>query len=174
MSILQDVSRGLQYLHSQISPVVHCNIHASNIFLTSTLTAKVGDLDSFFDLVPPTLLTRENEDLLPPEALSDRPICSTALDVFSFGCVICHVMTQEWPKPRPAAEVLNQPVERAFILLEVERRQYYIDLINEDSLERLVIACLNEKAENRPAISTAYKTITDIITGKPISMSMTY
>ncbi|XP_065905825.1 uncharacterized protein [Dysidea avara] len=164
LSILQDISRGLQYLHTQNPPIVHCNIHGSNIFLTSNLTAKIGDADSFFDVVPPTLLARENEDLLPPEVLSDTPCYSLALDVFSFGCVVCHVMTQQWPKPRPTAEVLNQPIDRAFILLEVERRQCFVDQINEDSLEQLVVACLDEKAQDRPAISVAYETITGIIT----------
>ena len=43
LSILQDVSRGLCYLHSQNPPIVHQALYSDNILLTKCLIAKLGD-----------------------------------------------------------------------------------------------------------------------------------
>ena len=43
LSILQDVSRGLCYLHGQNPPIVHQALYSSNILFTKALTAKITD-----------------------------------------------------------------------------------------------------------------------------------
>jgi len=42
LSLLQDVSRGLRYLHFSTPPIMHHHINTDIILLTSTLTAKIG------------------------------------------------------------------------------------------------------------------------------------
>ena len=44
LSLLTDVSRGLLYLHTQDPLVVHRDLSARNILLTSSLVAKISDL----------------------------------------------------------------------------------------------------------------------------------
>ena len=43
LSILQDISRGLCYLHARNPPIVHQALYSDNILLTKDLTAKIGD-----------------------------------------------------------------------------------------------------------------------------------
>ena len=42
-SILEDVARGLLYLHKHDPPIVHRDLTAKNVLLTSSLVAKVTD-----------------------------------------------------------------------------------------------------------------------------------
>ena len=43
-SMLADVVRGLLYLHTRSPPVVHRDLSARNVLLTSSLVAKISDL----------------------------------------------------------------------------------------------------------------------------------
>ena len=43
-SVLEDVASGLLYLHNRPSPVIHRDLTASNVLLTSTLVAKITDM----------------------------------------------------------------------------------------------------------------------------------
>ena len=43
-SLLTDVIRGLLYLHTHCPPVVHRDLSARNVLLTSSLVAKISDL----------------------------------------------------------------------------------------------------------------------------------
>ena len=52
LSILQDVSRGLHYLHCCRLPIMHSNITTDIIMLTSTLTAKIGSFTFAREVVP--------------------------------------------------------------------------------------------------------------------------
>ena len=37
---------------------------------------------------------------MPPEVLSVKPRYGKSVDVFSLGCVACHVMSHQWPEPK--------------------------------------------------------------------------
>ena len=84
--------------------------------------------------------------------------------MFSFGCVVCHVITQQGPEPSELIQ-RNPITEMLIELSEVERRSRYIDQISEGSLKQLVIACLDNDQERRPPISLVNERITSIITG---------
>ena len=43
-SILCDVARGLSYFHSHVPPIIHRDLTAKNVLLTSAMTAKIADL----------------------------------------------------------------------------------------------------------------------------------
>ena len=92
---------------------------------------------------------------------------STASDVFSFGCVMCHTITQQWPEPlfytKPFADT-------KIALSEIEKRQYYIGQIGDESLKQLVILCLNNRPERRPPILQVNETITSLVTGELVFM----
>ena len=100
LSILQDVSRGLCYLHAQNPPIVHQALYSDNILFTKGLTAKIADFKTGAETVSDqvNLSVRRNidsSDFLPYSR--DILKYDLPLNVFSFGCIICHVITQEWP-----------------------------------------------------------------------------
>ena len=167
LSILQDVSRAICYLHTLNPPVIHHDLSSNNILLTTSLVAKVYDF-GIMKVVSPFVSERMTlptgtADFMPPEAIFDCPPYGLPLDVFSFGCEVCHVITQQWPQPSPWINF--DPNGKRTRLSEVERRKHYIDQISEGSLKQLVITCLDDDQERRPPISLVNERITSIITG---------
>ena len=80
-----------------------------------------------------------------PEALEEKPVYGPPLDVFSFGGVILHITTQQWPDPKGIKQI--DPITRKRIMLfEVERRQHYLDMMvgGDTELKRLVESCLED------------------------------
>ena len=105
ISILHDVSQGLCFLHCRASPIIHRDLTPNNILLLNSpsngLVAKISDLGvakvvKHGTKTPVTKLTIApgTADFMPPEALTDEPKYSTALDIFSYGGVILHVVSQ--------------------------------------------------------------------------------
>ena len=164
LSILQDVSRAICYLHTLNPPVMHRHLSCNNILLTTSLIAKVCDFGSVKEVSPSNTLYQGYFCCMPPEALVDDPHYGLPLDVFSFGCVICHVVTQKWPIPL-SGTTIDPKTGKEVVLSEVERRQRYIDQISEGSLRQLVITCLDNDQERRPPISVVSERITSIIIG---------
>ena len=57
---------------------------------------------------------------MPPEVLYDKPIHGPPLDVFSFGGVVLHITTRQWPNPKSAAQ-FNWMTEKSIVLSEIEK-----------------------------------------------------
>ena len=90
--LLTDVARGLLYLHTHNPPIVHRDLSARNVLLTSSLVAKISDLGNarIVDLQSGQLartLTRLPGTLsyMPPEAFDEGSQYGPRLDIFSFG-----------------------------------------------------------------------------------------
>ena len=91
-SILEDISRGLLFLHRRDPPIIHRDLTAKNVLLTSSFAAKITDLGNsrIVNLQPGQLartLSRIPGTLayMPPEALSMASRYGPSLDIFSFG-----------------------------------------------------------------------------------------
>ena len=104
LSILLDVSYGLLYLHSQQPPVVHRDLTARNILLTSNgLTAKIADLGVAKLLDAHALRASQHTmvpgqvNYMPSEALKRDADCSPKIDIFSFGHLALYTATQKFP-----------------------------------------------------------------------------
>ena len=168
LSILQDVSRAICYLHTLNPPMMHCDLNSNNILLTTSLVAKVCNFRVMKEVSPSSsdglTKTLGTPNFMPPEALVDDPHYGLPLDVFSFGCVVCHVITQQWPEPL-LSKVRDPKTGKSLVLTEAESRRRYIDQISEGSLKQLVITCLDDDQERRPPISVVSERITSIITG---------
>ena len=196
LSILQDVSRGLCYLHTQNPPIVHQALYSDNILFTEGLTAKIGDFKTGSETVSDQALlsvrrNRGSNDFLPDS--HDNLTYEPPLNVFSFGCVICHVITQKWPvtqcqtpvvlvgstgpirsySARPGSSVKKTYQNHVYMFEGnttddwcVEKHQNYIDQISDDSLKQLVEACLQRNSKNRPHMSLIYERITRIMEGE--------
>ena len=89
---------------------------------------------------------------MPPEALDIKPLYGPPLDIFSFGGVVLHLTSKQWPIPKSWSQI--DPVTRKRkSLSEVERRQQYIDMMTGDDaeLKPLVLSCLEDDPELRPS-----------------------
>ena len=100
-SLLADVARGLLYLHTRNPPVVHRDLSARNVLLTSSLVAKISDLgNSRIVNLRPGQLARTLTHLpgtmvyMPPEAFEERSQYGPRLDIFSFGHLTLFTLTQ--------------------------------------------------------------------------------
>ena len=155
LSILHDASLALSYLHDHSPPIVHRDLSSNNILLSCYLEAKITDLgvakvlqtsNSKMTKAPGTAV------FMPPEALDDRPKYGTPLDVFSFGGIILHIASRQWPAPSSWSQT-DPTTGRRILLSEVQRRQQYIDQLtgcNAD-LKSLLISCLQDDPSMRPS-----------------------
>jgi len=148
-----------RYLHSHNPPIVHRDLSSNNILLTTFLRAKISDLGVAKVIRPDhkKSLTKipGTADFMPPEAISDNWTSEydTALDVFSFGAVMLHVATQEWPTPL-AVKMYDKDKRKPIALTEVERRQPHLDKVKGATadIKPLIISCLDDDPSVRPNI----------------------
>ena len=109
LGILRDVTAGMIYLHSV--QIVHGDLTAINILLnikgSEVVVAKVADFGQarMLDQITLRHLTAKprRSNIMPPEVRqsSDQVELTKAVDVFSFGCLIPHVVSCMYPEPRP-------------------------------------------------------------------------
>ena len=104
-SMLEDVAKGLLYLHSHDQQVIHRDLTAKNVLLTSSLVAKITDFgNSRIVNLQPGQLARTLSRLpgtlvyMPPEAFSASSRYGPSLDVFSFGHLALFTLTQVYNK----------------------------------------------------------------------------
>ena len=139
LSILQDVSLGLSYLHSQTPPFVHGRLYSNNILLSAQLIAKVGDLE-----LPQ--LAKSKSDTPSPGVVDFMPPMTedvgTPTDAFCYGGVVLHTITQQWPLPTDETSEAATP-------LQVDRRKKYLEKLSGE-LKLLTISCLDNDPKSRP------------------------
>ena len=82
------------------------------------------------------------------------------MDVFSFAGIILHTFNQQWPRPTEQVQ-FDPKTRRKVALLEVERRQQYLDtMIGEaEVLRPLVEECLDNDPAVRPNMATVCERI---------------
>ena len=118
MPIFLDVSYGLHYLHDRQEPIIHRDVSAPNVLLQALPNgmwrAKVSDFGSA-NLARLSKTAGEGAIIYTaPEAFPqtdpDAPEIphSTKIDVFSFGIVMCEVITAQMPKPELYRRRLEQ------------------------------------------------------------------
>ena len=158
-AILCDVARGLVYLHEGCSePLAHRDLSSNNI----RLTAKIADFGSACVLDRPggwnsaaKLTSHLVQQYLCHYAETwESPLCyTTAVDIFSVGCVIIHLVTWEWPKPEVQIHkgkgIFGNETHR--IVDELDWQQKWIAKFGEyHSLLPIVKQCLQDRVYNRP------------------------
>lgn len=168
-SILTDVALALRYLHEKIKPVIHRDLHASNILLTESFTAKISDLGiakmadapiskaSRLTKVPGTLC------YMAPEALVTNPKYNTSNNIFSYGILVLHVFTAQWPLPTEATKLDPNLQDQLIPVSEWERRQEFVDLMGKTHpLMSLTKSCLSNNPSLRPKAIDVWKSVTDV------------
>lgn len=95
LQILQDIAKGVRFLHSADSQLVHGDLKASNILIDSKFSAKVAD----FGLSGKQKKNRVTGTLLwmAPELLRGDGSVTAASDVYSFGVILYEVYARKDP-----------------------------------------------------------------------------
>ena len=126
------------------------------------MEGKIGDLGTA-RLVDPRRQSRMTQapgtaHFMPPEALAEDVTnihYGKELDVFSFGCVMLHTLSHEWPTPSQAVIINPETGLVTGGRSEVKRRSKYferIDRSRSDVLIPLIESCLSNLPKNRPSI----------------------
>lgn len=152
LGILCDVAKGLVYLHKE-KKFAHRDLTTSNILLTSTLMAKIGDFGQsrlIEGQINKLTSCPGNASFMPPEACTSTPTYDLSIDTFSYGCVTLHTITQQFPTPLPSVERSEDNKVRR-TLTEIQRREHYINLMESESpLRSLTCQCLEDDKHKRP------------------------
>ena len=163
-SILHDVASGLCYLHERSPPVIHRDLSARNVLLTSGMVAKIADLGvarivSFIRGSSSMTKGPGAPVYMPPEAVAaffERPELSSydgTIDIFSFGVVSIFTLSQTFPQTLLEPNYTENGVLRA--RTEIERRGHYMQSIY-DSFPKghpfitLIEGCLQNSGFLRP------------------------
>ena len=175
--ILWDVSKGLDYLHSQSPPLIHRDLTAPNVLLTEDLKAKIGDLGVSRYLDPEKMthtLTKApgNVYCMSPEARAETPVYTVKLDIFSFGTLILHAFIGSVPK------VYDVPYdERAVQLsrdgkIELTRRRKAVDQLGTTHcMYPLIVRCLHDNPDPRPTASEVIESLKELCMKYPTVVS---
>ena len=178
-SILHDVSLGLHYLHENDPVIIHRDLTANNVLLTSNMTAKISDLGmaKIINLSPARMTYRMTVcpgtlSYMPPEALTSNPRYDTKLDSFSFGVLMLHIFCGEWPI---ASEYLQPDPKNPSHLLpltEVQRREKYLRRLGSDHLlYNLIQRCLKNTPSERPPVANILEEVSDVAARFPPSFT---
>ena len=160
-SILLDVANGLNYLHQKQPPIIHRDLSANNVLLTTEHKAKISDLGmsklADANAMKHKLTTTPGTTcMMPPEALDHNPVYDHTLDVFSFGCLILHVLSGQIPAPTPQY-VRNPSDPKSFVQVsEWDRRASYIEQVPRI---HLVKQCLENDPSRRPSMNEVLEEI---------------
>ena len=173
--ILRDVACGLAYLHRRL--LVHRDLTARNVLLTSGMEAKITDLGMAREVPSPSpsLMTRcpGNIVYMPPEAMEkkagEKATYSSSIDIFSWGVLTIFTLTHKFPDPLPATFE-----DRWFGTMkrtELERREEYMKNVRlkYNSQEHpaypvipLIQACLHNNPTKRPTIKEVLEQATKL------------
>ena len=155
-SVLYDVALGLCYLHNQTPAIIHRDLSANNVLLTSNMTAKISDLGvaRILNLTPLQRLTQNpgTAAYMPPEVMVADPKYDTSIDVFSYGVLMIHVLSGRWPEPQEGP-VRNLGSGKIIAICEAERREVFLQAIGKDHpLMDLIKGCIKNDPHFRPDI----------------------
>ena len=178
-SILHDIALGLFYLHSQNPPITHRDLSSNNILLTTGKTAKIADL-GMARILPNMTPLQANQltetpgtyAFMPPEVMVAPPKYDTSVDIFSYGNIMIHIFSNEWPEPECGQNTEDKSTGKLIGIAEAERREKYLKIIgNDHPLMKLIRSCIENSPKKRPNIKTITKKITEIASKNPPSFT---
>ena len=173
-SVLQDVARGLAYLHEQSPPIIHRDLSARNVLLNSGMVGKIADLGvariaprmraaATMTKGPGASVYMPPEAFAPAKSNKEMSKYDASIDIFSLGVVIIFTVGEIFPcdplEPTYTDEKSGLLVART----ELQRRSEYMECVHDklhacgqlcaDQLFiRLIQQCLQNLPAKRPVI----------------------
>ena len=107
-SILHNVASGLAYLHGRTPPIIHRDMSAKNVLLTSQLVARLSDLGvarivlhmrvaATMTKAPGASVYMPPEAIAPAESNDENAKYDASIDIFSFGVVTIFTVGETFP-----------------------------------------------------------------------------
>ena len=149
-------------------PIVHRDLSANNVLLTSSMTGKISDLGvaKILNLTPAQMTQRMSTQApgtpcyMPPEALRARLTYTSKIDIYSYGVMVIHVLCGRWPFPDDAFRPDPRNPDVMLPVLELDRRAEYLRDIGQDHpLMGLISQCLSNAPTRRPEASEILRQI---------------
>ncbi len=183
-SILRDVALGMVYLHSRSpSPVVHGELTASNVYLTTGMNAKIADVgvSTLLNLTPSRRKAIGYKALvhLPPESLalpsSERSpsraaqvLLNKKLDSYSFGVLMIHTLSAKFPD-----YIARRAHNYCGAVLNLSADSNGIDEVlgevhADHPLSSLILQCINQSADARPELSQILDVLMEMMLQFPV------
>jgi class 3 adenylate cyclase len=143
LTIIQDVSQGVRFLHTANPQVIHGDLKAANILVDSRFRAKVAD----FGL-------SQNKNLggtatpfwMAPELLRRESINTAETDVYSFGVILYEVYSRKDPyEGEDPKTVLSLVADKSV------RKRPPVPKNAPPQMQSLMTDCLCEEPEKRPS-----------------------
>ena len=175
-TILHDVALGLRYLHDHAPPIIHRDLTANNVLLSSSMRAKISDLGmaKILNLAPAQMAHRMTVcpgtiSYMPPEALIAEPLYDTKLDCFSYGVLMIHMFCGEWPIALEYLQPDTTTPGRYVPLTEMERREKYLRSIGyAHPLMPLIRRCLRNLPAERPEVTEILNEVSVMVSRHPL------
>jgi serine/threonine protein kinase len=131
----------LAFLHRRNH--IHCDIHVRNIFLTSKLSAKIGDLQD--GSVEMETMAQEGAKSRHPRVGEDEFTART--DIFALGTLLYHLWHGHPPFPE-----LDIHAHHDLIETRIRERQYPADLDECSGIDAVIGKCWDSKYERAEEI----------------------
>ena len=140
LSIFQDVAAALNYLHQHQEPIIHRDVSSSNVLLDplpqNLWRAKLSDFGSA-NLARYSATPGEGATVYAaPEAAKGHQ--TPKMDVFSFGILMCEIVTGEFP----GSTDLLQSVKQTWT-----------------SIHRLIAQCIEHDVQYRPTMNQVLRSL---------------
>ena len=172
--VLHNVASGLAFLHERTLPIIHRDLSAKNVLLTSELVGKIADL-GVARIVPrmraaATMTKAPGASVyMPPEAIApaksneQKSKYDASIDIFSFGVVTIFIIGEVFPCDPLAPNYLDEETGLLVAHTELQRRSEYMRSVNtqlracgqlrgDHPLIQLIQQCLHNGPHKRPNI----------------------
>ena len=140
------------------------------------MAAKISDLGvaKMLNLTPLQQMTETpgTQAYMPPEVMVANPHYDVGVDEFSFGALMIHVFTAEWPAPKLGQTRVDPSNPHAVVAVtEVERREDFLRKIGPDHpLVDLIRRCLSNNPSLRPHAPEIVQRMSDLVSRFPASI----